>query len=72
MLAGEFAPEMFSKMCGVDLRDRFADGFIAQTSLAKMGAIIIRADRKGKDGRAHAAYHVLADIASAEYLSWPL
>jgi|JI10StandDraft_1071094.scaffolds.fasta_scaffold206145_2 sarcosine oxidase subunit gamma len=69
MLAGEFAPEMFSKMCGVDLRrDRFADGSIAQTSLAKMSAIIIRADRKGKDGRAHAAYHVLADIASAEYL----
>lgn len=69
MLAGEFAPEMFSKMCGVDLRrDRFADGQIAQTSVAKMGAIIIRADRKVKDGRAHAAYHVLADIASAEYL----
>lgn len=71
MLAGEFAPEMFSKICGVDLRrDRFADGQIAQTSVAKMSAIIIRADRKGKDGRAHAAYHVLADIASAEYL-WP-
>ncbi|MBV5325420.1 MAG: hypothetical protein J0626_09220, partial [Rhodospirillaceae bacterium] len=69
MLAGEFAPEMFSKMCGVDLRrDRFADGSIAQTSLAKMSAIIVRADRKGKDGRVHAAYHVLADIASAEYL----
>ena len=69
MLAGEFAPEMFSKMCGVDLRrDRFADGQIAQTSLAKMSAIIIRADRKTKDGRANAAYHVLADIASAEYL----
>jgi len=69
MLAGEFAPEMFSKMCGVDLRrDRFAEGTIAQTSVAKMSAIIIRADRKGKDGRAHAAYHVLADLASAEYL----
>ncbi|WP_374653196.1 hypothetical protein [Dongia sp.] len=69
MLTGEFAPEMFSKMCGVDLRrDRFADGSIAQTSVAKMSAIIIRADRKAKDGRAHAAYHVLADIASAEYL----
>lgn len=69
MLAGEFAPSMFAKMCGVDLRrDRFADGMIAQTSVAKMGAIIIRADRKAKDGRVHAAYHVLADIASAEYL----
>lgn len=69
MLAGEFAPEMFSKMCGVDLRrDRFADASIAQTSVAKMGAIIVRADRKARDGRVHAAYHVLADIASAEYL----
>lgn len=69
MLTGEFVPEMFSKMCGVDLRrDRFADGAIAQTSLAKMSAIIIRADRKAKDGRVNAAYHVLADLASAEYL----
>ncbi len=69
MLAGEFAPEMFSKMCGVDLRrDRFADGQIAQTSLAKMSAIIISADRKAADGRVNAAYHILADIASAEYL----
>jgi sarcosine oxidase subunit gamma len=69
MLAGEYAPDMFAKMCGVDLRrDRFAEGAIAQTSVAKMSAIIIRADRKAKDGRTHAAYHVLADIASAEYL----
>ncbi len=71
MLTGEFAPEMFSKICSVDLRrDRFVDGQIAQTSVAKMNAIIIRADRKGRNGRAHAAYHVLADIASTEYL-WP-
>ena len=69
MLAGDFASDMFAKICGVDLRrDRFADGAIAQTSLAKMSAIIIRADRKAKEGRIHAAYHVLADIASAEYL----
>ena len=69
MVAGEFAPEMFSKMCGIDLRrDRFADGAIAQTSLAKMSAIIIRADRKARDGRVNGAYHILADIASAEYL----
>jgi sarcosine oxidase subunit gamma len=69
MVAGEFAPEMFAKMCGVDLRrDRFAEGAIAQTSMAKMSGIIIRADRKAKDGRVSAAYHVLCDIASAEYL----
>lgn len=69
MVAGEFAPEMFAKICGVDLRrDRFAEGAIAQTSMAKMSAIVIRADRQGRDGRVNAAYHVLADIASAEYL----
>jgi len=69
MISGEFAPEMFAKMCGVDLRrDRFAEGAIAQTSLAKMSGIIIRADRPSPCGRVTPAYHVLADIASAEYL----
>jgi sarcosine oxidase subunit gamma len=69
MVTGEFVPEMFAKMCGVDLRrDRFAEGSIAQTSMAKMSAIVIRADRRGRDGHVNAAYHVLADIASAEYL----
>lgn len=69
MLAGAFVPDMFAKMCGVDLRrDRFGEGAIAQTSVAKMSAIIIRADRTAKDGRVTPAYHVLADIASAEYL----
>lgn len=69
MVAGEFVPEMFAKMCGIDMRrDRFAEGSIAQTSMAKMSAIIIRADRTGRDGRINPAYHVLADIASSEYL----
>lgn len=69
MVTGACVPEMFAKMCGVDLRrDRFAEGAIAQTSMAKMSAIVIRADRKAKEGRVNPAYHVLADIASAEYL----
>lgn len=69
MVTGEFVPEMFAKICGVDLRrDRFAEGAIAQTSVAKMSAIIIRADRQAKDGRVTPAFHVLADIASTEYL----
>ena len=55
---------MFAKICGVDLRPHhFADGRIAQTSLAKMSAIVIRADL----GRTP-AFHLLADSASAEYL----
>ena len=64
MVTGDSAPEMFAKICGVDLRPRhFAQGAIAQTSMAKMSAIIARSDL----GRT-LAYNVLADIASAEYL----
>ena len=64
MVSGEHAPGMFAKICGVDLRPhRFATGAIAQTSVAKMSAIIIRADLG-----ATSAYHLLADSASAEYL----
>jgi sarcosine oxidase subunit gamma len=63
-VTGEHAATMFAKICGVDLRPhRFADGAIAQTSLAKMSGIIVRADL----GRT-LSYYVLADSASAEYL----
>jgi sarcosine oxidase subunit gamma len=55
---------MFAKICGVDLRPaHFPIGAIAQTSVAKMSAIIIRADLGST-----IAYHVCADIASADYL----
>jgi sarcosine oxidase subunit gamma len=64
MVTGNSAPEMFAKICGVDLRPhKFPVGRIAQTSLAKMSGIVIRADLD-----AVPAYHLLADIASAEYL----
>ena len=44
-VTGEKSPAMFAKICGVDLRPQhFAVGRIAQTSLAKMSGIIIRAD----------------------------
>lgn len=63
-VTGEKSPAMFAKICGVDLRPKhFAVGRIAQTSLAKMSGIVIRADL----GRTP-AYYVLADSASAEYL----
>ena len=64
MVCGRLAPAMFAKICGVDLRSRcFAEGAIAQTSVAKMNAILIRADLGAAPG-----FHVLADSASAEYL----
>lgn len=64
MVCGRLAPSMFAKICGVDLRlNRFAEGAIAQTSVAKTNDIVIRADLG-----ATPAFHVLADSASAEYL----
>jgi sarcosine oxidase subunit gamma len=64
MVTGKQAPAMFAKICGVDLRPhRFAVGAIAQTSVAKMSAIVIRADLGGMP-----AFHLLADSASALYL----
>lgn len=64
MVTGEKSAEMFAKICGVDLRPAHCPvGTIAQTSAAKMSATIIRADLGST-----LAYHLLADIASAEYL----
>ena len=64
MVTGEHAPAMFAKICGVDLRlHRFGAGAIAQTSVAKMSAIVIRADLGTTP-----AFHLLADSASSEYL----
>lgn len=64
LVSGEHAAAMFAKICGVDLRPQhFAEGQIAQTSAAKMSAVICRADR----GRT-LAYHLLCDSASAAYM----
>lgn len=64
LVTGEKAPSMFAKICGVDLRPhKFENGRVAQTSAAKMGVVVVRDDLGGVP-----AYHVLADIASGEYL----
>ena len=64
LVTGEKAPAMFAKICGVDLRpQKFENLRVAQTSAAKMGVVIVRDDMGGVP-----AYHVLADIASGEYL----
>lgn len=63
-LVGAQGPECLAKVCGVDFRlHRFADLSVAQTSLARLSAIIVR-----DDDRAGAAFHILADSASALYL----
>lgn len=63
-ITGTYAPSMFAKICGVDLRPhKFAELAIAQTSVVKLTGIIIREDVLGTPG-----FHLLADSASAEYV----
>ena len=63
-VAGPAAADMFAKLCGVDLRPhKFADLSIAQTSVARLNAVVVRADRGSL-----LTFHLLADSASAVYL----
>jgi sarcosine oxidase subunit gamma len=62
-VTGTAAPSLFAKLCAIDLRlEKFPDLAIAQTSIAKMSAILARAD-----AGATPVYHVLADSAAALY-----
>lgn len=64
LLTGARCSDMFAKICGVDLREKsFANHMIAQTSLARSNAIIIRDDLKQAP-----AFHILGDSASAGYM----
>jgi sarcosine oxidase, subunit gamma len=61
---GKAAPDMLAKLCAIDFRPhRFDDLSIAQTSVAQLNAIVLRADVEDL-----LTYHVLADSASAVYL----
>jgi len=63
-ITGQHAPSMFAKICGVDLRPTtFETLAIAQTSIARSNAIVIRADQGDIP-----AYHLLGDSASAGYM----
>ena len=64
LVSGNQSAPMFAKICGVDMRPVFfSQGRIAQTSLARTNAIIIRADIGDT-----LAYRVLADSASSFYM----
>jgi sarcosine oxidase subunit gamma len=63
VVTGAKAPEMLAKICGIDFRlNKFPDLSIAQTSVAKISAIVTRADLGSTP-----AFHILADSASALY-----
>ena len=62
-VASPDAPALFAKICAIDMRpEKFRNLAIAQTSVAKMSAIIVRADIGSR-----LCYHVLADSAAALY-----
>ncbi len=64
LVTGQYADAMFAKLCGVDLRiNKFPNGTIAQTSVARMNAIIIR-----NDFAKIPAFHFLFDSASTDYM----
>jgi sarcosine oxidase subunit gamma len=64
-LAGRRVPEMLAKVSGIDFRlSKFAALAIAQTSVAKMSAIVVRCDF----GRVP-LFYLLADSASAAYFA---
>lgn len=64
VMTGDFLAETFAKVCGVDLREKvFPKGSIAQTSVARVNAIIVSHELEGKP-----AFSILSDSASASYL----
>ena len=62
-VSGVNAPEMFSTLCAIDLRtNKFKNLMIAQTSVARISAIIIRSDIGNTP-----CYYILVENVSAEY-----
>jgi sarcosine oxidase subunit gamma len=63
-VAGADAPRTFAKLCAVDLAvESFPVGSVAQTSVARLSAIVIRGNINGA-----ITFSLLADSAGAEYL----
>ena len=62
-LAGASAAVCLAKVCGVDLRESaFPPGSVAQTSVARLNAVIVRVDAGSIP-----LFNLLGDSASAEY-----
>lgn len=63
-LIGDHATTTLAKVCGVDMRThKFAECQIAQTSLARVNAIILRNDLATTP-----CFFILSDVSSTEYL----
>jgi len=63
-ITGLLAAEMLSKLCAVDLRThKFAQGQVAQTSVAKINGIVVRQDLGTTP-----CFHIFSDMTSLEFL----
>ena len=63
-VSGRLGAEMLAKLCAIDLRPhRFPPGAVAQTSVARLNAIVVRGDLGGV-----LAFDVLSDGAAASYM----
>ncbi len=63
-LTGASSPALFAKLCGVDLSpDYFADHAVAQTSVARTSAVIVRHDINGT-----LCYYLLGDSSTVLYM----
>ena len=63
-LTGACSPATFAKLCSVDLSpDYFADHTVAQTSVARTSAIIVRHDINGT-----LCYYLLGDSSTIRYM----
>jgi sarcosine oxidase subunit gamma len=61
---GAATAEMLAKLCAVDFRDKaFGDLAVAQTSVARLNSIVVRADRPSGP-----VLHILTDSASSAYM----
>ena len=70
-LAGEGASDLLATMCAVDLSDGiFAQGSLAQTSLARLSALVLRAPLQSslRHRTSPPLFYLLADSAASLYL----
>jgi sarcosine oxidase subunit gamma len=64
VLCGSHAAETLAKVCGVDLRaHKFANGEVAQTSVARVNGVLVRNDHGDT-----LAYSIFSDSSSIEFL----
>jgi len=64
-LTGDDATQTLAKLCGVDMRPgKFSEGSVAQTSLARVNAIVIRNDLNED----LACFYIMCDVSMTEFL----